>query len=291
MKKIYILKLLVVFILANGQAQGLLDGFMTGKGNVDVAVSYMHESFDRYFVKDIETINGNLGTITTQSLSLFTKVGITNFLDVIATVPYVHAAPNAGYWQTQQGLQDLSLYIKVRPYQVQLKDQSRFDVMLAAGIITPVSDYIPDAPVAIGHQSTQFDGRVIAQFYHHSGIFASGQAGYFRRNNVMIDRGYEVSVPDAWDYVARLGFNHSLFYTHLFFQSQRARSGTNIGPGVPFPSNAISFDRAGVTLAYKVPLVSRLTVFGGYTRTLSGRNIGDTTGWNGGIVYGFGQLF
>jgi hypothetical protein len=284
MKKIILFSsfCLLPFLL---QAQGLIDGYMRGKGNVTAALSYSYESYDHYYVGSKATQNPNLGTISTQSGSLFVAGGITDYLDVIATVPYIRASPSAGYWSTQRDFQDLSLFFRWLMLKKEIGNIGELSLMSAAGISTPLTEYIPDAPVAIGHQSTNTELRILAQQRLPSGMFVMAQAGYIRRSNVSIDRGYEVSVPDAWDYILRTGGTIGNVYTDAWLQLQQARSGTDLGPGVPFPSNAVSFTRVGFNLFYNLPWVKNMGVGTGMGFTLSGKNIGKATRISGALVY------
>jgi hypothetical protein len=284
MKKIILFSsfCLLPFLL---QAQGLIDGYMRGKGNVTAALSYSYESYDHYYVGSKATQNPNLGTISTQSGSLFVAGGITDYLDVIATVPYIRASPSAGYWSTQRDFQDLSLFFRWLMLKKEIGNIGELSLMSAAGISTPLTEYIPDAPVAIGHQSTNTELRILAQQRLPSGMFVMAQAGYIRRSNVSIDRGYEVSVPDAWDYILRTGGTIGNVYTDAWLQLQQARSGTDLGPGVPFPSNAVSFTRVGFNLFYNLPWVKNMGVGTGMGFTLSGKNIGRATRISGALVY------
>lgn len=284
MKKIILFSsfCLLPFLL---QAQGLIDGYMRGKGNVTAALSYSYESYDHYYVGSKATQNPNLGTISTQSGSLFVAGGITDYLDVIATVPYIRASPSAGYWSTQRDIQDLSMFFRWLMLKKEIGNIGELSLMSAAGISTPLTEYIPDAPVAIGHQSTNTELRILAQQRLPSGMFVMAQAGYIRRSNVSIDRGYEVSVPDAWDYILRTGGTIGNVYTDAWLQLQQARSGTDLGPGVPFPSNAVSFTRVGFNLFYNLPWVKNMGVGTGMGFTLSGKNIGRATRISGALVY------
>jgi hypothetical protein len=266
-------------------AQGITDGFMRGAGNTDLALTVSYESFSSYYVGRERVTNENLGTVMTQSANLYLATGLTNFLDLIVALPYIQAAPSTGYWPAQQGFQDLSFYLKLRLLEKDL-GKNRFSAMAAGGITTPLSDYVADAPVAIGHQATAYDVRMIVQWFHQNGYFASAQAGYFRRENITIDRGFEVLVPDAADFSVKAGMARATYYLETWIHHRASRPGTDIGPGVPFPTNEISFTRAGLSAYVPIPWVKRLGATTGMAVTLNGRNVGHTTRWHGGLVYG-----
>ncbi len=111
------------------------------------------------------------------------------------------------------------------------------------------------------------------------------QGGYIRNFNVNIDRGYKVLVPDAFDLTARIGGTFKLIYADAWFSNQISNEGTNIGPGVPFPGNAISFLRTGFNLYYSLPFVKNLGISAGMGFTVSGENVGKSTRISGGLVY------
>jgi hypothetical protein len=267
-------------------AQGIIDGFMRGAGNTTVALSYSHESYSTYFVGSRPSTNTAFGTITTQSVNLFAAAGLTDYLDVVVALPYISATPSMGTLASQKGLQDISFYLKARPYQIDMGKLGKLSSILAAGISTPLSDYIADFPIAIGHLSTNLDGRAVVHYQSTFGAFATVQGGYIRRSSIHIDRFDEpVAVPDVWDWSAKAGFGSKHFYLDAWINRQIARSGTNIGAGVPFPSNAVSYTRAGYTLYAPIPHFPKAGVSFGMGFTLNGTNIGKATRYSVGLVY------
>lgn len=278
--------LMLLLYAAFGKAQGLLlDGFMQQKGTLVSAVSYSYEQYNTYYVGGEATKNPNLGTISTNSVSLYMVGGITDYLNIVANLPYVSTKPSEGYWSPQSDIQDLSIFLRGRLLNKDLADFGKLSVMLAAGYSIPLSDYIPDAPIAIGHQTSRAEFRLVVQHQFPIGIFIMAQGGYIRNNNVTIDRGYEVSVPDATDLTLRVGGNIRDLYVDGWLNRQNARSGNNIGPGVPFPTNAISFLRSGFNLYYGIPKVRNLGLSAGMAFTLTGENVGKSTRVSTGIVY------
>jgi len=268
-------------------SQGLLDGFMNKKGQIVGALSYSYESYNAYFVGSTRTTNENLGSIETNSASFFGSVGVTDYLNIVVSVPYVQIHPTQGFWSDQNDFQDLSLFLKGWIFEYDMSETGSVSLMGAAGVITPLSDYIADAPVSIGSQSTQLEARAIVQYRSSFGFFIAGQAGYGKRGNATVDRGFEVSVPDAWDYIFRTGGNIKKLYADAWFQHQNSRNGTNIGPGVPFPSNEIDFTRIGFTLYHPIPKLENFGVALSTGFTLSGKNVGRSDRFSAAIVYNF----
>ncbi len=71
-------------------AQSPIGGFMQGKGKGNVVVSYSHETYDQVYLVP-EKVNGVpvFNKVTTESVSAYATVGLSNKVDLIANVPYV----------------------------------------------------------------------------------------------------------------------------------------------------------------------------------------------------------
>ncbi len=287
-QKIALYPYIVMFLFTQfSMSQGPLDGFLKGQGNIVTAISFSHESFDRYYVGNQGTINRNLGTIGTNSANLFVAGGLTEYLDLVLTLPYISTSASEGFWSDQHDFQDIAVYLKGSLFKLTVPDQSQLQLLAAVGVTTPLTDYIADAPVSIGNQSTQIETRLIGHFKSIKGIFVTSQFGYIKRNNITLDREFEISVPDAWDYVLRTGGSYKKLYVDGWFQYQNSRSGTDIGPGVPFPSNEIDYTRVGFTLYHPLPLMNHFGISLGAAFTLNGKNIGDSNRISGALIYEF----
>ncbi|MCX6141167.1 MAG: hypothetical protein NTX15_10140 [Candidatus Kapabacteria bacterium] len=280
-----ILLTLFVFLMLSthvAHAQGLISGWMQGKGRTAAALTGFTESYNKYYVGQQQTTNPQLGTITTSGVSLYAGAGITDWLDIVVNVPYVISSSSAGLWETINGVQDLQAGVKIRPLSLDI-ESSRLDVIVGGVFFTPLGNYIPDLPVTIGHQATGVEGRIVTQYTTNSGLFVMAGIAYIARGKVMVDRGFEVDVPDAIDAVGRVGYGTADWYGDVWLQNVVPQSGTNIGPGVPFPSNAQAYTRVGATLAYRI--VSSISLIGGLSGTLTGRNVGHSTRFTFGVAY------
>lgn len=290
----------IIFFLSltlQTRAQGLVDGFMKGQRKASFALTYSQESYGTYYVGTTETRNPNLGTVTTQSLNLYGSYGLGYDLDLIVSAPYVRAEASAGYWQKQEGFQDIAAALRWEAFDYKI-GKARLSWLFALGYSLPLMNYVIDSPVAIGHGARSLDGRTMLHF-KAGAFFLTGQYGYIRRGQVTLDRvanyydpsnlnpnsGSVVNVPDVTDLVVRGGVAAKQFYVDGWVQRQTPyNQGTNIGPGIPFPTNAVGFTRTGVNVY--VPLVKKLGVNAGYSTTLSGQNIGKATRVSGGVVIG-----
>ncbi len=263
-------------------AQGLVDGFGKGKGNLDLALSYSWEQYDEFFVGSESVSEPGLGTITTQSVSLYGIYGLTSRLDVIVNLPFIAASASNNPELDESALQDLTLCIKGRFVTVPFGSGRQFKLFGSIGAMVPTTRYQIEAPIAIGHRSTNFDARLIGQVDFGTGAFVAAQTGYILRSDVSI-AGATIDVPNAFDAIVRAGYGTRRVYGDVWANLRRSGDGTDIGPGIPFPSNAISFLRLGGTLY--VPITPEVGIGLGAGYTLSGENVGKAVRMSGGVVY------
>lgn len=279
-------------------AQGLVDGFMRGDRKASLAVSYSTEAYDTYYSGKTEIRDPNLGTVTTESLNLYATYGLGYDLDLIVNAPYIRTQASAGYSPKQEGFQDISAALRWEAYDYKFGDL-RVSWLFSVGYSIPMQNYVSDALVAIGRGSRNLDGRTLLHF-KSGAFFFTGQYGYIRRGQVTLDRvfnfydpdqlnpnsGTKANVPDVTDMVLRAGVSAKHFYVDGWFQQQTPfkNRGSDISPGIPFPTNAVGFTRAGANVY--LPLIKKFGLTGGYSTMLSGRNIGKATRFSGGIIVG-----
>ena len=272
-----------VLVTSLTYAQPITDGFTKGKGNGSLVVSYSWERYDEFYAGAnlMEGINTGLrtwgGEITTQSVSLYGTVGLTDELDLIVNVPYI-AVQGAGVdtvSQEDSGLQDASLFIKWRPLLIETGG-GNLSFLGALGFATPLSDYEEDLPLSIGNQSTRADLRLITHFQSNAGLFGELQAGYSLRSN---------NVPNATLLSAKIGYAANAFYIDLWSETQVSDSDAlDIGQ-VPFNETRVNYTQIGASVF--VPVVSGFGVSAGVGQYVSGRNVGLATRFSGGLVYSF----
>lgn len=282
------LLLLTPFLM---QAQSPVSTFMSGKGKGAVALSYNSEAYDNVFLvpadsKGVPVFND----VTLNSVSLFATYGITDRLEVVASLPYITATGNAnetvlnelGFENERSGIQDLSLFVKYNPYTAEFGDNT-LSFQVAAGLRTPLGNYAADeglqSIIAIGNRATSLNGLAIAQFKTDFGLFVGTQAGYSFRNG---------EVPNALLGEIKVGYAGARFYVDAWYAGQVSDGGVNIlGEGFTgfFPATDVSFNRAGVNVF--VPIAGGFGISGGVSKFLNGRNVGESTGVSGGIVYSF----
>ena len=272
-------------------AQTPFGGFMKGKGKGDVVISYNSESYDQVFLVP-QKINGVpvFNKVQINSVNLFSTIGISKKLDLQMSIPYVKATgaaspevlTNLGYSNERKGLQDVSLYLKYNPLNCKA-GKGNIAFIGALGLQAPLGNYKVDeslqSVLAIGNRATQLNTYIMAQYKLDMGLFLNGSLGYSSRSGV---------VPDATLSQLKVGYAGKAFYVDVFVASQESTSGVDIlkeGFTAVFPATKVSYQRAGASLF--VPVGKGFGVTAGYSTYLNGRNIGQSSGGNGGLVYSF----
>lgn len=268
-------------------SQPLVDGFMKGKGNGSVVVSYSWERYDEFYFADtkMDAPPPYGGQITTQSISLYGIVGLTDDIDIVLNIPYITAQGEGQAPPDQEvsNLQDASLFIKWRPLLIETGG-GNLSFLAALGAATPLSDYAADAVLSVGNHATRVDGRLITHFQANSGVFGALQAGYSLRSD---------DVPNATLLSAKLGYAAEKFYVDLWSETQISDADApDIGQApffsetsTPFSLTRVNYTQIGVSVF--VPIVSSLGVSASFGQYVSGRNVGLSTRLSGGLIYSF----
>lgn len=282
------------------QAQTIDDGIMLTKHAVFAGGIYSHERWDEYWEGPLKRVNGNIGTITTQTNNWFGNYGLTDRLNVMATVPRVWTDPSQGVLRGQSGFQDMTVAGK---YSFIEKGSPRLGVVRAIAVGTaafPLTDYTPDFyPLSLGSASRRFSGRLTANAQKNPGWYINGSAAYTWRGDVTLDRPYyytdgqlfftdQVDMPNVFDYVASGGYLRGGLMATVSFSQQRTLGGGDIRrQDMPFVSNRMNFSKVGGMVKAPVPKLRGIAGQFGYAYTLDGRNVGQATTFMGGLLYSF----
>ncbi len=270
-------------------AQSIVNGFFSGQGRGAVAISYSAEHYDNVFLVP----NNAKGVpifreVNVSSLSLFATYGITGRLEATMSLPYITARGQAdpavlealGFENERKGLQDLSLAFKYRVHRLNV-GSGMLDAGASLGLRTPIGNYRVDeglqSILAIGNRTTALTGLVLLHWQGMQGLFLTAQGGYSLRS---------AEVPNAWVGEVKAGYAHRAFYVDVWYAGQRSIGGVNIlGEGFVgfFPATDVTFTRAG--LSAFVPVVGGFGLTAGANKYLAGRNVGESTGFYGGVVY------
>lgn len=281
------------FLQATAQTDA--DAIMMFKNNFCSGLVYQKSTWKNYWEGTYERSNANLGTVTTQMLSVMGNYGVTNKLNVLFNLPYVKTKTSAGQLHGMSGVQDLSLWVKWKPLETAL-GKGTFSAFAIGGYSVPASAYVADfLPAAIGLRSKTLSLRGLVD-YQVGDWFATASATYHRRSNISIDRPayyttemhytHEVAMPDAAQGMLRAGYRSSRLIAEAVLTNWTTLGGFDITKNnMPFPSNKMNSTTAGVGGKYELKKVKGLSLIGGGNYTLQGRNVGRATSVYGGIFY------
>ena len=292
----YLLALLIIspFII---HAQTDMDAIMMNKKQFCQGLTYMHSSWDHYWEGTFNRTNANMGTVTTQSVMYMPNYGITNNLNIMASVPYVWTNASAGTLHGMKGVQDLIVFLKWRPL-VQTFGKNKVSFYLIGGVSTPLTNYVIDfLPMSIGLGSTNLIGRGMVDF-RHSNFTVTGSATYVRRSNVKLDRDSyydtqlhltnEVKMPDFAEFQLRTGYRGKYLIVEALATQMTTFGGFDITKNnMPFPSNRMNATMVGLSAKYTLKCLTNLAIVADGNYTVAGRNMGQALEYNAGIFYAF----
>jgi hypothetical protein len=294
-RKYSLLVLFSVLLYTQLSAQTDMDAIMMSKNNFCTGVMYSSSQWNNYWEGTLKRNNENLGTVSTRMFGVMGNYGVSDKLNLLFGIPYVQTKASAGTLHGMKGLQDLSLWVKWMPVETKL-GKGTFSAYGIGGISFPVDNYVADfLPLSIGLHSTNFSLRGMID-YQVGSFFATASATYVARTNIKIDRSYyyttemhatnEVSMPDASNYQFRIGYRTERMIAEAIVNNWTTLGGFDITRNnMPFPSNRMNATTAGVNLKYNLKAVDGLSLIGGGTTTLAGRNMGQASSFNAGVFY------
>jgi hypothetical protein len=281
---------------ATAQAQSLDDGLMVRPRQLRIGVDYANESWREYWEGTRRRSNDNIGTLTTHSSVLSVGYGVHRRLSLFATVPYVRTAANAGVLSGMQGVQDLTVGVKARLFEITPTPRTTLRATALAGGGAPMSDYTPDfLPMSIGLGARHARVRAAMHLQDRTNLFADVSIGYQWRNNVRLDRpayytngelvlSNEVAMPDVRDAMFAVGYQNARWCIPLAFVQQHTLGGGDIRrQDMPFVSNRMDFTRAQAHVMYTMRSLPLILNSGAMT-TLAGRNVGRSTMYTAGVT-------
>jgi len=281
-------------------AQTIDDGIMLGKRDLQTGTVYSHESWDEYWEGAVRRANGNIGRVTTQTSAWTANYGLTNWLNVIATVPYVRTRASQGVLHGIGGFQDITIGAK---YNFLEKTSTSYGSLRAMAVVAagiPLTDYNPELPpLSIGSGSTRVSWRGTVNFQSNPGWFLNYSTAYTWRSQTELDRPYyytddqfvmssQVDMPNAFDHVASAGYMRRRLMTAVSFSQQRTLGGGDIRrQDMPFVSNRMNFFKVGAMVMAPVPKLRGLLFNFTVDQTMDGRNVGLASTFTTGLLYRF----
>jgi hypothetical protein len=295
MKKITVAFCFMIILSPASFSQTEIDGIMMEKNALCIGPMFGYSSWTNYWEGTLKRENLNLGDVSTQMYSVMGNYGITNKLNLLFGLPYVRTKASAGQLNGQEGVQDLSLWVKWKAISKKVAS-GRLSVFAIGGWSFPISEYTADfLPMSIGLESKNLSIRGMAD-YQRGSWFGTVSATFIRRSNIILDRNSyyttemhyssEVKMSDAASFNVRFGYRDKGLIAEAFVDDWRTLGGFDITRNnMPFPSNNMDATRIGFNFKYDMPFHPQLSLTGNVFTTVAGRNVGKATGFNAGIFY------
>lgn len=270
------------------------DAIYMPKKSVCIAGMYGKSTWTEYWEGSLKRENFNIGTHTTQTVSLMPAIGLTNRVNLILNLPYVSTSTSAGNLLGQKGIQDLSGWLKVK-----VASYEGLSLHGVAGASIPLTKYVPDfLPMSIGLGARTVSGRLIANYTHpETGLYLNMHGSLIWRSNIKVDRdsyqadgrvynSHEVKVPHGSDAAVRIGVLRKTWQLEAFGERMANLSGDNIRRNdMPFPTNNMQATTVGFYGKFQP---KNIGVNARYGKVIDGLNMGLSTSYSVGILYQIG---
>ena len=298
MKTIFHLSPALAFILvvSLAKAQTAEDGIMMGKKQWCNGITFMHSSWNKYWEGASKRDNENLGTVTNQSLMLMSNYGISDKINVLATVPYIWTDASIGTLHGMKGFQDIDLDLKYEFYTTKLGKKGKLLLIAVGSFSTPLTNYENDfLPMSIGLGTTNFSARLTAD-YQRGIFFSTISSAYVLRSDITIDRSSyytdqihytnNVAIPNQLSSNLFVGIRKKSLTAQVRLLNMYTFGGTDIRENdMPFASNQMNMTSLGGHVKYFLPFVPNLEVIGGVDFIIAGRNVGQSQTYSAGLFY------
>jgi hypothetical protein len=291
-------------IITIAHAQTPLDGLMMPKGEICIALQYEQGTWDRYWEGTSIRVNQNIGTFTRQIGMPMIVGGITDKVNVILSLPYVKTGASGGQMAGVQGIQDLGLSVKALFLEKAI-GKGKLTGFSNLSFSTPASNYLSDyMPFSLGFGANELGIRAIGKYELDKGPYVRASSSYLHRGTTEAEREFyyadgpfytsTMNVPDAIQSQFTLGswlFNYRL-RVEASLTTIRSTSGDDIRTYcMPLPTNKVDFDRVEGFAQYYFKNNGRgLGLIASYQHVISGRNMGQFSGFGLGITYQFKAL-
>lgn len=271
-------------------AQSMDDAIFMDRRVLCAGLLYTREQWSEYWEGSRKRTSGNIGDVTTQQATWMGAYGVTDRLNLLASLPYVWTRVSQGVLRRQSGSQDISLGVKYNALSTPLTSVGTLHVIGVAAVSMPTTDYSPDLmPLSIGMASRRATARGLLSFQSHRGWYLNGSAAYTRRGNVRLDRvayftndqlvlSNEVAMPDVRETAVTLGYARPNLVVPIVLTNQVTLGGGDIRrQDMPFVSNRMNFTRLDARVQYTLPKLPGVVLHAGASRVLNGRNVGQGT--------------
>jgi hypothetical protein len=288
--------ILAAVSVSSAAAQTMNDGSMMPKRTIRASVFYAHDSWNEYWEGTLKRTNGNIGTLTTQSVIFVGGYSITDRLGVAASLPYIWTHASQGVLHDMSGFQDLALAARFRILTTGSTAHGTLSAVLGGVAVIPTSSYTPDFyPLSIGTAGRRASGNLALSFASSSSWFALASASYMWCSNVRLNRSSyytngqlyltnEVVMPNVVDYALTAGVVAGNWRIPVSVIQQRTLGGGDIRrQDMPFVSNRMDYLKVDGALMYALP--KNVSISMGIAHVLTGRNVGQSTTFTSGLLY------
>ncbi len=254
-------------------AQGPLDGYMKGKGHLDVAPSFSFNS-----AQDFARANGQryANTYRGNMLGVFATYGLTERFDLVGTAAYV-------FTKEQSGWQDGGFFVKYRPFYAEIGAAGKLGLIFGSGVSFPIGNYQPTATGALGQRAVAVPAKLIVQWETPVGFFVNVTGGYhwrlddLRTEDVAAVRRSRpeyapIQPPPFTTALLKIGFPSQHYYLDAWLEWQHTAGGADYVPDVVDLPQAygVSYTQVGGTAYYSED--TRVGVYFSTAYILGGRN-------------------
>jgi hypothetical protein len=263
----------LLFLAQITAAQGPLDGYLKGKGVLDLAPSISFNSASKFDGANNQSYDE---AYKGQLFNLFAEYGLTEKFDLVATAAAV-------FTPIQSGLQDGGLFVKYRPVYATMGRAGKLGVLFGTGATFPIGNYEPTVTGALGQKAVTVPARLIMQWETPLGLFLNLTGGYNFRLDDLKDKdiavirqqrpNYEPVDPRNFTtFLVKVGFPARHFYLDGWAEWQHTQGGADYVQNVPDLPQAygVSYTQIGGTAYYSDNGRTGFYFSGGYI--LGGRN-------------------
>ena len=291
---------LIAVSAATAAAQTPTDGSMMPRRQASIGALYAQESWDHYWEGTLKRTNGNIGTVSTRSVTWMAGYGITDRLGVMATLPYVWTHASQGVLSDASGVQDLTVAAKYKMLSAGSEHGQVFSAFLVGAAALPMGKYTPDfMPLSIGTGGGRASARLTVNYQPASSWFANASSGYTFCSNVKLNRNSyftngqlyltnEVAMPNVLENTIGAGYQSGRLQVPLSIVQQRTLGGGDIRrQDMPFIANRMDFVRLDGAVMYALPALNSVSIRFGASHVLTGRNVGQSTTFTTGVSHAF----
>lgn len=289
---------IALFVINGLHAQTDIDGLMMAKNNLCGGIVYGSTNWNHYWEGTYYRNNQNIGTLQSKSVLGMLNYGISNKVNIIASLPYIKTNATSGTLRGQKGFQDVSLTAKYEFYGKSYK-WAYLSFLAFGSVSAPSSTYVADyLPLAIGMHSKTASSRLMMDLQKKNWFFTASTQ-YTTRGNITIDRNAyytteliysnQVAMPSVLNSNVRFGYRENAdLIVELIYDRINTLGGFDIRKNdMPFLSNNMEASRVGFNWKLPINILRNtgLSWLGNATTTFAGRNMGQSHMLMTGLVY------